>query len=55
MSHFTVVAGTDDLAYGQEAAGQLAASDPGKAINNADSHEYFGENTPVLSLSPTRK
>jgi peptidyl-Lys metalloendopeptidase len=48
MSHFTVVAGTDDLAYGQSAAGQLAASDPDKAIDNADSHEYFGENTPAL-------
>jgi peptidyl-Lys metalloendopeptidase len=46
MSHFTVVAGTDDLAYGQSAAGQLAATDPDKAIQNADSHEYFGENTP---------
>jgi len=50
MSHFTVVAGTDDLAYGQTAAGQLAASDPAKAVNNADSHEYFGENTPHLEL-----
>jgi peptidyl-Lys metalloendopeptidase len=48
MSHFTIVAGTDDLAYGQSAAGQLATSDPDKAINNADSHEYFGENTPAL-------
>ncbi|MCS0589441.1 M35 family metallo-endopeptidase [Massilia norwichensis] len=48
MSHFTVVAGTDDLAYGQPAARQLAASDPARAINNADSHEYFGENTPAL-------
>jgi peptidyl-Lys metalloendopeptidase len=46
MSHFTVVAGTDDLAYGQSAAGQLALSDPDKAVQNADSHEYFGENTP---------
>lgn len=46
MSHFTVVAGTDDLAYGQSAAAQLASSDPEKAVNNADSHEYFGENTP---------
>jgi hypothetical protein len=50
MSHFTVVAGTDDLAYGQSAAGQLAVSDPVKAVNNADSHEYFGENTPHLEL-----
>jgi peptidyl-Lys metalloendopeptidase len=47
MSHFTVVAGTDDLAYGQSAARQLAASDPARAVRNADSHEYFGENTPA--------
>jgi peptidyl-Lys metalloendopeptidase len=48
MSHFTVVAGTDDLAYGHSAARQLAASDPARAVENADSHEYFGENTPPL-------
>lgn len=47
MSHFNVVAGTDDLAYGQSAAKSLAISDPTKAIQNADSHEYFAENTPV--------
>ena len=46
MSHFTAVAGTDDLAYGQSAAKSLAISDPLKAITNADSHEYFSENTP---------
>jgi peptidyl-Lys metalloendopeptidase len=50
MSHFTVVAGTDDLAYGQQAAADLARTDPAKAVNNADSHEYFGENTPRLDL-----
>jgi peptidyl-Lys metalloendopeptidase len=46
MSHFNVVAGTNDWVYGQSAAAALAASDPDKAIDNADSHEYFGENTP---------
>ena len=46
MSHFTVVAGTDDWAYGQTAAKSLAISDPAKAVDNADSHEYFAENTP---------
>ncbi|WP_296949207.1 M35 family metallo-endopeptidase [uncultured Massilia sp.] len=46
MSHFTVVAGTDDWAYGQDAAAALAADDPARAVDNADSHEYFGENTP---------
>jgi peptidyl-Lys metalloendopeptidase len=48
MSHFTVVAGTDDHAYGQAAARQLARTDPKRAIDNADNHEYFAENTPNL-------
>jgi peptidyl-Lys metalloendopeptidase len=47
-SHFTVVAGTDDWVYGQSGAKSLAISDPTKALNNADSHEYFAENTPSL-------
>lgn len=47
-SHFTVVAGTDDWAYGQSAAASLAISNPSKAIDNADSHEYFSENNPAL-------
>jgi peptidyl-Lys metalloendopeptidase len=48
MSHFNVVASTDDWVYGQSGAASLALSDPAKAIDNADSHEYFGENTPAL-------
>jgi peptidyl-Lys metalloendopeptidase len=46
MSHFTVVADTDDWAYGQQAARNLANTDPAKAVTNADNHEYFAENTP---------
>ena len=46
MSHFNVTAGTDDWAYGQSAAKSLAISNPTNARNNADSHEYFAENTP---------
>ena len=49
MSHFNVVAGTDDHAYGQTACKRLAQRSPKKAINNADSHEYFAENTPRLN------
>jgi peptidyl-Lys metalloendopeptidase len=45
-SHFTVVAGTSDYAYGQTACKRLATKTPNKAINNADSHEYFAENNP---------
>lgn len=47
MSHFNVTASTDDVAYGQSAAKALALSDPVQALNNADSHEYFSENTPA--------
>lgn len=46
LSHFNVVAGTDDLGYGQANARNLASTDPVKALNNADNHEYFAENTP---------
>jgi peptidyl-Lys metalloendopeptidase len=48
MSHFNVVAGTDDWVYGQTGAANLAKSNPAQAIDNADSHEYFSENTPAL-------
>ncbi len=48
MSHFTVVAGTNDYAYGQTAAHNLALTNITQAIANADSHEYFAENTPAL-------
>ena len=46
MSHFNIVASTDDWAYGQTACRSLATRSPKKAIDNADSHEYFAENTP---------
>ena len=48
-SHFTAVAGTQDYAYGQTACKALAKSSPAKAVMNADSHEYFAENNPVLT------
>jgi peptidyl-Lys metalloendopeptidase len=46
LSHFTVLGGTSDFAYGQSAARSLATQRPSRAIMNADSHEYFTENTP---------
>jgi hypothetical protein len=48
MSHFTVVAATRDHEYGQNACRSLAISSPQQAVMNADSHEYFAENTPPL-------
>ena len=47
MSHFNIVAATDDWAYGQSAAKNLAIRKPSRAVDNADSHEYFAENTPA--------
>ena len=47
VSHFNAVAGTDDHAYGHTAAKRLAQKQPAKAVDNADSHEYFAENTPA--------
>jgi peptidyl-Lys metalloendopeptidase len=47
VSHFNVVAGTDDHAYGQTACKRLAQTNPKRAIDNADSHEYFAENKPA--------
>ena len=47
MMHFNVIAGTDDWAYGQSAAKSLAKSNPTKALDNSDNHEYFAENTPA--------
>ncbi len=50
LSHFPEVKGTDDHAYGQTAAAALARTDPDRAANNADSFEYFVENTPALAM-----
>ncbi len=49
-SHFQVVADTDDHVYGQSKCRRLADSYPALAIENADSHEYFAENTPALAM-----
>ncbi|MCP4008736.1 MAG: hypothetical protein GY726_04380 [Proteobacteria bacterium] len=51
VSHFNVVASTDDHQYGQAGCRVLADTNPSSAMANADSHEYFAENTPSLSMS----
>jgi peptidyl-Lys metalloendopeptidase len=47
ISHFNVVAGTNDWAYGKSSARSLASSNPSRAVDNADNHEYFAENSPA--------
>ncbi len=46
MSHFNVTASTDDWVYGASGAASLATSNPDKALDNADNHEYFTEDQP---------
>ncbi|KAH8822267.1 peptidyl-Lys metalloendopeptidase [Flagelloscypha sp. PMI_526] len=48
-SHFTKNGETHDNAYGHKDAKALARTDPEAATMNADSTEYFAENTPPLS------
>ena len=52
LSHFDNTADTSDYAYGQTACRDLAKSSALQTINNADSHEYIAENTPVLACKP---
>ncbi|KIM23518.1 hypothetical protein M408DRAFT_262997 [Serendipita vermifera MAFF 305830] len=47
--HFTLNGGTKDLAYGQTRAQALAVSNSTGATMNADSYEYFAENSPALA------
>lgn len=51
VSHFTIVAGTDDVVYGQSLAENLADSDPDSAISNADNVAYFSSNDPFLPMT----
>lgn len=51
LSHFTILGGTHDHAYGHTDAKALAINSPDQAVFNADNHEYFAENTPFLDMS----
>jgi len=46
ISHFNAVAGTRDVTYGRTNCQNLAATNPGEAIRNADNHEYLAESCP---------
>ncbi len=43
VSHFTVIAGTEDECYSRRVCSNMARNDPRRAINNADSYQYFVE------------
>lgn len=50
LSHFDKVASAQNYSYGEEDTKNLAILYPHYAIYNADSYEYFVENTPYLSM-----
>lgn len=52
ISHFWWVAATNDKGRGQVESQHLAITKPNKAIKNADSHEYFAEDTPYSPYNP---
>jgi peptidyl-Lys metalloendopeptidase len=43
VSHFLVVAGTDDHCYGREVCAEMSKTAPDLALRNADSFQYFAE------------
>jgi hypothetical protein len=43
MSHFLIVGGTKDYAYGTSDCERLARFDPSKALSNADNFEFYVE------------
>lgn len=48
MSHFAVVAGTEDTCYARSVCRDMAASDPFGVILNADSFQYYAEDVAFL-------
>ncbi|NDV01273.1 M35 family metallo-endopeptidase [Pseudoroseicyclus tamaricis] len=50
MSHFRVVADTEDLCYSRSDCSAMAERDPAGAIRNADSYQYFAEDVTFYPL-----
>lgn len=48
LSHFDVVAGTDDICYTRSACAQLAEISRQVLVRNADSYQYFAEDIAYL-------
>jgi len=50
VSHFSIVADTDDFRPNQAGIRDLARTQPDNAARAANAYEYFAENTPFLSM-----
>ena len=53
ISHFTVVADTEDHCYSRRACAAMALSAPGDALTNADSYQYFVEDVTYFDEGKT--
>ena len=52
VSHFIRVADTDDHCYSRSDCRQMARNDPRRAIDNADSYQYFTEDLTYYARQP---
>ena len=52
LSHFLRVARTDDHCYSRRECSDMARSDPGRAVDNADSYQYFTEDVTYFARLP---
>lgn len=43
ITHFNIVANTDDNCYARDVCSEMAQTDPALALRNADSYQYFAE------------
>ena len=52
ISHFTRVAGTEDHCYSRPECQRMARNNPLRAIDNADSYQYFTEDVTYYARQP---
>ena len=50
ITHFTIVAATDDICYSREDCTEMARTAPLDAIQNADSYQYFVEDVTYFGV-----
>ena len=50
ISHFTIVAGTDDICYSREICSEMAITAPLDSLINADSYQYFVEDVTYFGV-----
>jgi peptidyl-Lys metalloendopeptidase len=52
LSHFPSAGGTKDHCYNRRDCARMAQSDPARAIENADSYQYFTEDVIYYASQP---